>query len=787
RRYLARTIKLDDVRLENAKDYIALTFPEINPEHIEQKKTYLQLKLEKKELKLLRNEKYFRIFEYKSKAFASEKEAEEHLEETIKIKQIDKYIDKKIIISERDKKNKINFFVKINSAKSNTKIIEKLSNLGYTENLNQRNKQQISSREQKWDPLDENISSGQLRDFFPTHNCYYPSFSIKYQRNAKEKAFDYFGNGKSDLEIAIDDAYKFYRKNTAVIDIEVIDYDPDEIPSGRIFMAVLRSETENKLYIIKEVWQNDKLKKQIQNKYKKFNGDIIYTEDEIDLIAVMHQDAKKYEYIIGHNYLGYDYKHLAKFNNEKKLDNIVKEQVNQKRKQYKSKRLWTKSKQKSMDSLKYLKSRIDLLKDHKLSTFAGFKKSIEYLEMIDLVKKGSLLSLSKVIDYTFEDGLRTKELMDKLLFNAVIECFAINQDLPRVFNNNPLINFYDSGKREYFMKMNTYRNRHDRSYKKHIEKLNARMSPEEILEELIKDVMQEEGIHNTEIYYPKTIFNAFSEIIENDPLKKMIKDRIEKENNPILKADLISKLSASVHVLVDKAKNYIEVAGHTFGKYVEPEQIYSFLKEKDPEKVTEAFLQEKDFELSRLSWIYGIEYGAKRRKEKYEGVPVEKTIIHFNNLLAEEIQKLKKQPIKGRTKNYLIGNEIDGIKIGNIRALNLTKGGPHKIIGKITEGEYLYDFFGNMKMPNNELIKSLIDKIIFQGNSINVEDIKKILCLDDEEKEKYRHVIRAISGIDPKYLKKEHINSINISKDGNFKMKYKQNKKSHGFDQYNLF
>lgn len=807
KRFTARTNLMNQETLETTLENLKQSL-RIPKEDIERKKNYIQVKLEEKDLEKLRYKNYFRIFEYISKPFNTEKQAEAHLEETRKIKTIKTNTDKIRIIKIREEKStKIKFYAKINASKNDEETLFNLKALGYKENKDEYRKikingelvklQKLSTRELKWDPLDENTTAGQLRDFFPAHMIYYPTISATAQANSKIQPFTHIEHGNSDLEDAVKDAYEFYKKNTAIIDLETIDWVADEIPSGRVYMAVLRSETQNNLYVSKEVWANDKLRKQVEEKYKNIDGEIIFSEDEIELISQLNQDAKKYEYIIGHNYHAYDHVHLTKFNYESKLfkkgeiDEKTKERIKEVRKKNGDDRLWTHKKEKSMDSYKYLRTRIDLLKNHKLSTFAGFKKSIDYFEMDELIKKKTLEDLSKVIDYTFEDGLKTKELMDKLLYNSVLEGFAINEDLPGVFGKNPLMNFYDSGKRDYFMKMNTHRNRHERSYHRHIDKLLARDSPEEILEEKIKKQPQKIGMHEGELIAPIIWLNVFEEYINNRPVLRLIKERVHQETNPILKADLVSKLSAAVHVMADKAKNWIESAGLIFGERYDAKDVYEFLHETDKTKAEHIFRTTNDFELNRTSWIYGIEYGLKREKSDYFDLPVEKTILEINNRFADELEKFRENDFIGRTKNYFFSNgDIPGIKIGNMKGINLGGGtSAHKIIGKLRDNEYLYEFYGNTAAPKNKIVQNIVDRVVFEENDLDEIDVEYMFRLKDKEKKTYGSLVESLTGINPSKLKtKREISfAVNNFKPGTFNKKYVPRGKAHNSDQIGLF
>jgi len=565
------------------------------------------------------------------------------------------------------------------------------------------------------------------------------------------KAVD-LGRHQNDIDAAVRDATQFYLKNTCAIDLEVIDFNEGKQDiSGRVYMAILQSLDETKLYMTREFWDNEHFKESLLQKYDSKAG-LVFAEDELDLIARLSVDSSKYYNIIGHNFKDFDHEHLVKYNYENKLfkkgglDIAMKKRIRELRKSSGSERLWNHTKDHVLDTFQYVKHRVDLFSDHKLSTFAGFDKSISYKEMHHLVKSRNLDALDLVVDYTLEDGDKTWILNKQLLENGILESLATNKSLSSIFSSDPVKNFYDSGKRAYFMKLGTFRDRHSMSPRRHLEKLDNRLYNQEILLELIRDMPQQFGQVKGDLYYPSLFIDSFIDILFANPVLQVIYLNMKNEQNLIVKSDLLWKLSAALVVPVDKLKNYIEASGNKFGEHIEPSQVYKSLNVASDD-IVNTYYGTDDFELSRTSFIFKVEYGARGRSEDLGDVRLDTTMINYNNMFAHRLNEFRQAGFSGRSNKYFISDNPNaplGYSLGKVRALNLDD---ERFIGKLS-GKDLYQ---SIRKPKHPLIRDYVKDWLNDTPIERENAIREVLKMsyDDQINDINRQIVRALLGFDP--------------------------------------
>lgn len=826
KRFKPRTRILSDSQIDDAKNYLEnfLVSKELSEElskhevsiddlKINERSNYLELICKEPVLKFL-DKKLFRINVYDSEDFKKESDAEAYLEEIKKLEGFKIHVDQAKVIKRRKGPFDVRYGVRITSDE-NSSFVKKLSNSGMTPAYDSITKKRLlKSRENNGDHLFLNSPTQQLRDFFPSHIFYDPEIPLNKQKNKDVPAFKHRGSGNSELEDAVNSAYKFYLNNSVVIDLEVTDYDKNSKDrknlTGRIFMAVFQSEKEKKIYITKEAWKSEKNKTYFKQKTK--DVELVFVEDEIELISSLTKASSKYEYVIGHNFQEYDQRHLAKFNDENKLFKKgkislqEKERIKQLKKSNGASRLWNKSLKNILDTHKYVKNRVHLLEDYKLATFAGFDKSIDYDEMERLVKSKKVEDIQKIIDYTVEDGEKTKEITDVLLRTATIESFAFNKTFSSVFSSNPVKNFYDAGARDYFMSMKTYKNRHEYSPRHNLEKLEARESPDELIFNLLKREKQKEGMVEGFLVYPKAIIDSCKEIIYKNPTTRLMYEEMLKEDNVLIKTVYLHNLHSAVHVAVDKVKNFMESVGLEFGKRYSPVDVFRTFKKEDleprfnglqegdiflgektffdkaedyftvlfnkitkrkyepkPEKEKEKFNESfnelpdrddeyfeagdrkfSDFELSRTNFIFCAEYKAHRVFDKKGLIPYDYAMLHINNLIADNVEAMR-GGLTAKTQGlYVTDRKQTGLELGRVKGLNFKDKG---FIGKLGD----YKIFLNRKKPKDELISEMVD--YYLDNDVSQQDIwrnfsKELLSQTPEYWNKQRNYIRVLTGTD---------------------------------------
>lgn len=729
--------------------------------------TNLELLCTNEVLKKL-DRKIFRINVYTSRVFSSEKEFDKFYYMTRgKISRntlLKNNIDIKKKIEFTDKKGRKNFYMKVTSTLDD-KVDAQLKSLSLYPKM-EKGTQEVDATKLLYDPLLLNSASQQLRDFFPIHSTFNPNFKLKMQPNYRIFPFLYLKNMNYGVNIdtALTHCKKFYEKNSAVIDLEVIDFVKGKIPSGRVFMATLKSQTEDKLYITKEAWNNNEYADKIKDRFSNVNFELV--DDEVELIAKLNIDASKYYKVIGHNFREFDHTHLKKYNSPSQsyAAGLISEKelsrVKEVRKKYGLKKLWEHSLDDVLDTKEYVRRRVDILSDHKLATFAGFTKSIDYDEMRELIKLGTYEGLEKVVEYTVNDGVKNWEFALRMIENSIIESFAVNKPLDSVFNSDPVKNFYDAGKRRYFMKMNTLRDRHEMSPKRHLKKLKSRLRPDEVLKEKIVDIEQKFGKGEGALYYPNVFIESFKPIINSDPVLRFIYDRMISERNIVLKTDLIWKLASALLVPIDKAKDCMEMAGLEFGKKYLLADMYPSLLEPHPDDQRKMYFarvlrdNKSERDVSNTSFIFNQEYLGKVTWRYVNNLIYDESILQINNTYAELFEKFLKYGFDARSKSYVISKipegEYPGYFLGNIRYINLKN---DWVVGKIGEEEiYLNVKKYKEKKNQTEATMAGLVHAFLSDNPINkTEWLNKVYSLPfhDQKNPKNREFIKRILDVDP--------------------------------------
>lgn len=784
KKFRARTkIIFDTDYLLSLKEVLLNNIDDLFDEDVIVQSNHLEVLCENSTLEKL-DPQIFRINTYNSEYFDSEKKLDEFYEKILsRIKNsrlLNPNIDIKDKISYFDRKNNKNlYYVKITSTLDN-EVDKLLSSMNFKKRLT-KTKQERSARILTYDPLLLSTASKQLREFFPINSTFNSSIPLKMQPNYRIYPFLNVKSFEDPLSIdtCVKNCTNFYLENTAVIDLEVIDYKKNVIPSGRIFMATLKSRREDKLYITKEAWHNSIFREKLMKKYA--NVKFIFVEDEIDIVSKLEEDASKYYKILGHNFKDYDQRHLIKFNNPSllfKQDSIDKSQYEKikgilntsKLNNSKLKKLWSKTLDDILDTKEYVKRRVNLFADHKLATFAGFTKGMDYDEIDAAIKSKTYNGLDMVVNYTINDGVKNWEFVEQMMKNAVLESVAVNKPLDSVFNSEPVKNFYDAGQRRYFMRLNTLRDRHEMSPKRHLNKLKSRMRPEEIFHDLISDIGQVYGEQKGYMYYADVMIESFKEIIIADPVLQYIYERMCVEKNIILKADLIWKLSSSLLVPIDKARNYMDLAGKKFGKHYELGELHSSLKEEYLEDQYDkyhdvVFINDKnEKDLSRISYIFNQEYLGKKNNKSVRGLIYDETILNLNNILAKNLENFRKFGYVARSESYVVNDilseDYPGYLIGEMRMINLEK---DKFIGKIMSENIALEIYQGVgkykiKKDSNEGTKLMAEYISIWMNTPELLDsaakrefIDRIYALpyDEQINPKNRLFIKTIFGIDP--------------------------------------
>ncbi len=634
-------------------------------------KRFIQLNVTREQLMHVNKSelgRFFRIQKYRSEEFSLEEQARQLYEEIKKVPGIKQGVEQLRISEKITKERKKVFFVQALSSKKYSSV------LGEYGMKQKEGYDRIDAVKNDPDLLSLNSPTQQLRNFFPAHLPFNPEKSLEEQVN---KDIYPYTEGIEDI---VSSAEQFFLNNTCAVDIETIHFEDDDPREEEINMAVLKSLSEHKMYVTKKYLEEKfglaKLEK------KKWKGaELVVVEDDIELRAAISRDAKEYEYVAGHFFKGFDHEKLKKYNDENKLfreGKISKEKhatIKCVKKKYSAKELWGVKQNALFDTYHFIRSRSGLQLDHKLATFSGTDK-MGHEELNEKAVSGKADDLYEVLNYTAMDGHTSWKVFKDLLPYAIIESLATNKPLDSVFSSNPVENFYESVNRGYFLKMNTYAFRHDRSFKVLVNRLRDRLSPEELLGLQVKGKRQVIGDYKARLFYPDVMLESFSELVDANPVTRFLHRKVELEKNPLAKDIGLSQLSASIHVAADKVKNYIESAGLVFGKKHEPHDVYGSMNEDTIEKLREKFYEEKeygfsDFEMSRTSYIFGLEYSVQRRAYKHEKISFDTTMLYFNNLFAENLKRFERKGFLGKSGKYYVSNNDLGHCFGEVRVLNM--------------------------------------------------------------------------------------------------------------------
>ncbi len=686
---------------------------------------------------------YLRIKKHKSEEFSEEEQAKELYERLKKIPGIKENTDQLRIGERITKERKKAFFVQALTNNAYKGLLEEYG-------LKQKEgPDRIDTVKNDPDLLGLNSSTQQLRNFFPAHLPFNPEKSLEEQANTEIHPY------KEGIEGIVSRAEQFYLENTCAIDIETIHFEDDDPLEEEINMAVLKSLSEHKVYVtrkyLKEKFGLGSLEK------KKWKGaDLIQVEDDIELRAAISRDAAKYEYVAGHFFKGFDHEKLKKYNEENKLlreGKISKEKherIKSVKKEYKAEKLWDVKQNALFDTYHFIRSRSGLQLDHKLATFSGTDK-MGHEELNEKALSGKAEDLHEVLSYTAMDGHISWKVLKELLPYAVTESLATNKPLNSVFSSNPVDNFYHSVSRGYFMKMNTYAFRHDRSFKILTERLRERLSPEELLGLQVKGKRQIIGEYNSSLFYPSAMVGSFREIIDANPVTRFLHERVESEKNPLAKDIGLSQLSASIHVAADKVKNYIENAGLVFGKKYEPHEIYKSMNEDTMEAVKNKFNEEpleeeegfSDLEMSRTSYIFSREYNVERKAFRHAGISFDTTMLHFNNLFAENLKVFEMKGFLGKSGKYYVSNKGLGYSFGEVRVLNMPK---NRMLASLkADNGTDYAIYANFKPAKSTLLREMANDWV-SGSYKGLEAYKADSRFSEESsRDSFKGFIKAVN------------------------------------------
>jgi hypothetical protein len=653
---------------------------------------------------------------------------------------------------------KENFVVKIDAAdeKDVQKTLKKV-------HLNAREKRE--ARMDASDPLGLNSPTELLRFWFPPNMPYDPERPLITQICRKKHPFTFHGDGTWSIERTIKEATAFVLKNLAGLDDEVTAYTKDVPISGRLFMSTYDPADDKKIYATKEFWRTKEFQQIIANSFPQIKFEFI--EDEYYLRARMSNDAQHDLLVFGHNIVEFDQRHNAKYNQENALlqeGKITPEEhakIAAARGSYKNTEgkkpqdLWMVTKNSLLDSYTYFGHRNKLFANDKLATIAGFEKSLSYKELEEKLRSGKIEDLLEIVNYQAIDGDKTRELAMRIIPHALLESLAVHKPLQSVFNANPVLNFYLSGRREYMLAKNTHRDRHEMSFRRHLEKLDNRMHPQDIFEESLGEMNVVPGIFEGGLYYASPVIETFKSTFS--PVEEYMYDQMLYTKDVLLKMGKILQMSAAIHVQADKARNFMIAGGSKFGMHDFAENIFKSLNVS--ENIVEAYYamekerQTSDYELSRTGYIYSIEYGAGGDVLTHGSLPYYTNILELNNEYAKRIADFKKKGFIARANNLVVSQEPQDISygyyLGDVRGVALKNGRMIARFTKTMDGKKYSDVYQGIEIPENETILRLLED--FLDNTFNREkSLEKLasLPLETREHSSYRELVKLITGRD---------------------------------------
>lgn len=713
---------------------------------------------------------------FKSKVFEKEEDAIELREIVKEIPNYQKLVNILKVVSYHEER-KPKFYVLI-TANNNNDFANKLRFVGFSaKRKKQRGRMLAKSKEDLGDPLNLNNPIWQLRVMNHIHTPYDPNRPLSEQLTTLVDPFaitgimiDDYRINKISIESAVDDAFNFLKKQVVANDIETTQYKPgSKNPiTGKINMSVVYGINPtypvNVTNISKLGWVRENNIEKLINRHD--DEEFGFVMDEIDIIEKTYFDVKEYPLIGGHNYRGFDQKHLTKFNNPKralskrkitqKQFDKIKRILSERRKKgdrLGGTRLWPISTTQIIDTYEYARRRIDITPNHKLATLLNRKKSEDYKEIEANFRKGDFESINKNVEYVLDDKAWSFELFQKFLRAMIVESIATNRPITSVSNSDPAMNFWLYSKQTYFRMQNTFMDRHDLFPLQHFNKIKERKSPDEI----VQNHFDEEPYYNLGVIKGKPVFQDVSirasmNIIRNDNMKQYLYLNMLNENNPLIKNIYYNILNKSLLVQIDKVRDAIERAGLEFGKKHTVEEMFLSYTIEDKEEREDVYFNSGDFEKSRESFMWTRNTKTKIIDERKGICIYDKSMLEFNNRFADELENFKKGGILGRGKNMYVVKPDSTLGIPIAKTGTFINMKDHRIIG-IINGMYVAQ---GIKLPKEEKFIETINDVL-NNKKINMpktlEKIYDEIKFNKEIKDSYRQIITAITGYDPKKSK----------------------------------
>ncbi len=767
---LARSIVFKDE--EEAKlaynNYVTVLSSFIPEEDISLKKKddghIIEIRTENKNMKFLDlNE--FRLQRYESEQIQNAKDLERLIKELENFP-FPRKVDKFTVVETLDKR-KVKQYKILMSATDEVEVQQELKKYNILKISTQTGKPALLPRQALQDPFTLNSPTNQLRNKFPIFTVFDSEKELVQQINMRKNPIMF-----DSIEKKLEEIHSVFMENCCSIDLEVIDYN-NNIPSGRIYMAVLDSKNEKKLYVSKEAWRNESWKEKAIQRFSEKNIEFVFVENEVELVMRLNQDSQKYRFILGHNILDYDLEHLTKFDKEKNSNSTndlhdfkIKHGIK------KSQRIWSRTAQEILDTYCYSKNRITLLGDSKLSTLAGFKKSLSYQEINDKIKSGKFENFIEVCNYTLEDGEKSSEATNLLLRNSILEAMLVNKPLNTVFNTDPVMLHYEAGDRNYEIMTGTYSKRHEQNFKRFMERLKNRKTITETTNSLFKYSDYKPGKIQGILQYPTIILDVFGETIENNAVAKYIFESSKKETNLLIKESLLSILEYHLQIPVDKARTYMEAKNLRFGENYDLDKIYNFWKfsSEDAQKIfkqkpsynssqlTGLKLEENiidflsDEEFNQANIIFSMQYGAKFYFIKSpHGINLNVIIPEKSKQLKEKLKEINKANPAIRANTFIISENnpvSEAINFGKVNAVAYKDW-----FAGVIFADREYEIYQNIQKPKIPLIKQAF-KSFFEGKILGIDDFRQQYTkLSETEKrkitEKQRTALKIMYDADP--------------------------------------
>ncbi|MFH1073249.1 MAG: hypothetical protein V1743_07520 [Nanoarchaeota archaeon] len=512
--------------------------------------------------------------------------------------------------------------------------------------------------------------------------------------------------------------------DACAIDLEIRDYDETQKMdfktrkkrqgTGQIFQAILKSEHENKLFTIVDVITDE-----LRTAYHGF--DIIQCHNEEDLIRKLSDQAKKYTFIGGHRFIRFDQnQHLLRYNTGKK-------------------KAWEPGFYIALDTQEYLANRASIKKANKLANFAGFTKELSYQEIRELLAQGTIEAHTKIAHYTIKDGEHSYTLLKAHLKNILLESLLTGCSPTRVCTIAPDQLLDSMREREFFVTMNTFRERHDKSYTKRIERVYERAGIEDLLEKLLSLDLKPGYYHQIPATYPDLMFKAFQELIEYNPLASYLSTHLQQDPeflSRLIKVRLLSAfLKEPVHH-ADKLLNKLN-PNHVLGsRRLKIEDIYPSLQ-----KGTIPSEEEQKSSMRDWRWRKAFCDQIPPCSEVHNNYPYSCNTLLFNNRLFELVHGFDKSKVKGTSNYFYFGDTIPGIQFGKGNLIFLEEG---RLIGTHDHETYI----GVRIDKKQGVIQEIIDKTL-HGEILTFDAYEdRIKAMSAKELRRYRDLFKAIFHLD---------------------------------------